>query len=467
MKREETIFYSGLLFYTLTLLALALFTNGMAGGGDSIYHYLFAKYSWTYHEIFFDHWAKPAFTIISSPFAQFGYQGVKVFNVLVAILACYFTFKTAKQLSIRNAFLVVFFYFSATFNVTITLSALTEPLFALVLILSIYFYVKQKPLAGTLIISFLPFVRSEGLVVLCVFVVYLLLTKKFKFIPLLLAGHFIMGVAGYFYYGDILWVFNKIPYAENFHNYGSGTWEHFIIQLEFMIGPILYSLLALGGIGFIVSIKKNYQEQYFIEKLILLYGVFIGFFFAHSAFWALGIFNSLGLSRVFVGVMPLMAIISIEGLNVITQLFKNELTRKIVFVFLVSAVLIFPFLKNPASFNFKNDFGYNNGQLMIKEQIIPYLQTKYPSCKIYSSVVDFPFYMNIDPINRSLYAEFKHLKPDYILKQNEVAIWDNWSAVVEEHVSEQTLRDYLKADTVFQITNDGGDVKRYVIFVKK
>ena len=467
MKKQEVFFYSGLLIYLLVLLILAIYTNGMAGGGDSISHFLFAQYSWVHHELFFDHWAKPLFTMISSPFAQFGFKGVKVFNVFVATVSCFFTYRTARLLNIRNAFLIAVFYFSSSLNITITLSALTEPLFALALILSIFFYVKQKPLVGSLLISFLPFIRSEGLIVLCVFVAYLFLTKKFKFIPLLLSGHLIMGIAGFFYYGDLLWVFNKIPYAENYHNYGSGTWDHFLVHMEFMIGPILYALLIFGGIGCMLSIKRNFGKELWTEKIILVYGVFVCFFFAHSAFWALGIFNSLGLSRVFVGVMPLISLIAIEGLNSITDLIKQEVVKKTTVALIASGVLIFPFLKNPASLNFKNDFSLNNGQVMITQQIIPYLQTKFPSYKIYSSTIDFPFYMNIDPFNKNNFGEFKHLRPDFILHDKEIAIWDNWSSVVEEHVTEQALKNKLNIDTVFQTTNDGGDIKRYVIFVKK
>lgn len=466
MTQTDKFFYSCLFFCLLILLILAFYTDGMAGGGDAINHFMFAKFSWKHHELFFDHWAKPVFTILSSPFAQLGYKWVKVFNVLIAVTAAYFTFRSAKILSIRNAFLVAFFYFGSTLNVTVTLSALTEPLFALVLILSIYYYLKKQPIAATIIISFLPFVRSEGLIMLCIFVVYLLLTKRMKLIPLLLTGHFIMSIAGYFYYHDVLWVFNKIPYAKNYHNYGSGTWDHFIITMEFMIGPVLYSLLIIGGLAFVFLIKKKFSEQFFFEKLILVYGVFVGFFFAHSAFWALGIFNSLGLGRVFVGVMPLLILIAIEGLNTILQFFGKESTKKIVLAVLTSLVIIFPFFKNPAGYNFERDFDYTNGRLM-QHQIIPYLQTKFPSYKIYSSVIDFPFFMDIDFKDDKKYASLSSLNPDFSLKENEVIIWDNWFSVVEEHITEEALKSQLRADTFFQCSNGNSDTTRYVVFIKR
>ena len=112
------------------LICIFLF-NGTADAGDSIYHYLFARYAPTHIELYFDHWAKPVFVLLASPFAQFGFGGMKLFNVMVSVLTTYFTYRSAEKIKIANPLYVLPMMLFATMNFTIMFSGFTEPLFAL------------------------------------------------------------------------------------------------------------------------------------------------------------------------------------------------------------------------------------------------------------------------------------------------------------------------------------------------
>src|ERR1700722_11209994 len=83
-----------LFIYACVILALS---SGTYDSGDGINHYLIARYSWHHHHLFIDDWGKPFFTIISSPFAQFGLKGISVFNILCGLASSYFAYKIADK----------------------------------------------------------------------------------------------------------------------------------------------------------------------------------------------------------------------------------------------------------------------------------------------------------------------------------------------------------------------------------
>ena len=114
------ILLSVLVFGILLLISFNTDTTGDAG--DSIMHYLYSLYAFQYPHFFLHHWAKPMFVLLSSPFSQFGFIGIVVFNCICATLSALFTYYTAKNLRIENSwfvFVVMFFaplYFKLIFS---------------------------------------------------------------------------------------------------------------------------------------------------------------------------------------------------------------------------------------------------------------------------------------------------------------------------------------------------------------
>ena len=264
IMKNKTI-YIVLFFYAIIATFTILFFDGTGGAGDSIQHYLFAKFAPLHPQLFFNHWAKPVYVLLVSPFAQFGFIGVKIFNAIVSLLSIFFTFKIAQKLNLKNAIMgAVILIFSPLYFV-LTFSGLTEPLFALFISISLYAILKHKYIAACLIVSFLPFIRSEGLIIIGVFAFYFLLKKKWKLIPLLLFGNVVYSIAGFFVYNDFLWVFNKIPYAHLSSTYGSGRLFHFVDQLIYIVGVPIYILFWLGVISIIwksiILILNNFAKQ--------------------------------------------------------------------------------------------------------------------------------------------------------------------------------------------------------------
>lgn len=133
-----------LVIYCGCLAAGIFFFTGTGDMGDSVAHFLFARYAVVHPELYFHHWAKPVFVLLASPFAQFGFEGAKVFNALVSMACVYFTYRVAFQLKLKQHWIVALLLICMPLNYILTLSALTEPLFALFTILALYWCLGKK-----------------------------------------------------------------------------------------------------------------------------------------------------------------------------------------------------------------------------------------------------------------------------------------------------------------------------------
>ena len=109
-KNSDTIFATLLLSALLIFfVVVALLSAGAYGGADNFIHYRLSRYAFQHPQFFIDHWGKPLFTILSSPFSQFGFQGIKVFNVIIGLLAAMFAWLTARELNYAHSWLAIVF----------------------------------------------------------------------------------------------------------------------------------------------------------------------------------------------------------------------------------------------------------------------------------------------------------------------------------------------------------------------
>jgi len=66
-------------------------TTNSYGGGDNISHYFGSHWGWKHPAYLFNHWHKPVFTILSSPFAQFGFNGLRIYNLIIGLSTAFIT----------------------------------------------------------------------------------------------------------------------------------------------------------------------------------------------------------------------------------------------------------------------------------------------------------------------------------------------------------------------------------------
>ncbi|MBP6977925.1 MAG: hypothetical protein PHD61_01165 [Bacteroidales bacterium] len=486
-------------------ILIAFIKEGTGDSGDSIEHYLISRFAFIHPELYLHHWGKPVFTLLSSPFSQLGFTGMKIFNCLVAALTGYFTIKIAVRLRILYCYpppdplpagregekvnsnlpppfskgggkggypppryLVIFFLFAAPVYFKYIFSGMTEHLLGLALILAVYLMLKRQITLSVLIVSFMPFMRSEGLILAGVFALYLFVKKQYRYLPLLLVGHFCYSIAGYFYFRDFLWVFNRIPYLNLDSWYGSGHWPDFIFKLYYVIGLPLFAMLILGLGWMAVKLFRKRQvndHPNFTEELILIYGSFIAFFLAHTAFWALGIFNSMGLGRVLNSVVPLTALIGMRGLEWITST-RFHWRNRIISYGILLFIIVFPFIGNPASLKWDKDLDLSADQKLIQEVLPGISKGSSGSLYLYSHPY-IGMQLGIDPFNPSKRGKIAAIKDPQHLPQNTVIVWDSWFSPIEEGYTFENLStyDFLALDTLCISRED--TAKKIAIFVMK
>jgi Glycosyltransferase family 87 len=420
---------------------IAICFDGTRDSGDSVMHYLMSHYSWSHPDLFLNHWGKPFFTLVSSPFSQFGFTGMKLFNVGVCLLTAWLLFQVATRWGFKYAWLIPFLLFLMPAWFLTQFSGLTEPLFALFVVLPLWLRMNDRHALAALAVGMLPFIRSEGVFIIAVWGIYFLMERRWLQLPLLLAGNVFFGLIGWMHYGSPLWYFTKNPYAIDQSNYGSGTWMHFPEKMIFLCGIPIVALLAVGLVvrlsSFVIRSLRA-SGNHLRERMLMVLGCFAVYFLAHVVFWRFGWYHSMGLERVMVAVLPLCAWFAAEGVEFLAnQVAKIHVQGPRILVSgILVYVLVFPFTPNPAAMHIQTDFMFKADQLAINSAALKLSMPGATSGRvIYSSHPSVFWQANVDPFDASKKGDLKQItggagKPgDYI-------IWDDWFSVIEEGISQ-------------------------------
>jgi hypothetical protein len=424
-----------LAYAALCAVIIARFA-GTGDPGDSISHYLAARHAFAHPALFFDHWSKPVFVLLAAPFAQFGFAGIKVFNAVVAGLGAIGAWRTARALGLRNALLAAVFTLAAPMYLVLTFSGLTEPLFACVTVWVVVAALCDRPRTAAIAMSFLPMVRSEGLVLLLVMAVFLLLRRQYRVLPWLALGTGLYGLAGWPVHGHPLWPITGIPYAHIGSPYGSGTATHFLEKLVFVVGVPLYALLAVGTLVWLVRWWRDadrWHPRYLVPALPWAYIV------AHTLFWWAGIFNSMGLTRVLVGVVPLLAVLALGGLAGLVERVPGQWprVRQGVRLAVVGYVLVFPFTPNPAAIQ-RHRLEPSADQALVHDMV--HALGPMPGLRVVARHPYIAMALDRDPFAPDDWAMLDTaMLPT--LQPGDVVIWDEWFAPVEGHVQRHDLEE--------------------------
>jgi hypothetical protein len=311
--------------------------------------------------------------------------------------------------------------------------------------LAIYLILTEGGLWACIVVSFLPFIRSEGLLMVGVFSLYFLIKRQWKYIPLLSIGHIFYGIVGRYYNGSFWWIFTKMTYATT-NAYGSGSILHFFDRLYYMTGLPNFILWVIGVLSFLFLIKKKVNTPQFSVHFLLVYGSFWALFIAHTLFWYFGIFMSYGLGRVLNAVMPMFAIIALDGFNFILYFIKNINIRIWISRALVAYLLFFPFTKHPAAINASTSLRLEADQKTAIE-IARFIKEKYPDYVVYVLHPQVMHSLGYDNFDRTKVMDIREALNAPLSKKS-LIVWDSRFCIIDAGV---VVEDVIKVPQLIEI----------------
>ena len=464
-----------LLIIAVVLIVMQWLSTGISGETDSVTHYQMARYAFNHPEYFLNHWGKPLFTILSSPLAQFGYTGSVAFNLICGLLTAWFAYLIAKRMEYRHAWVAVVFTIFTPVYMFIMFSSLTEILFSLVLISAIYLFISKRFIGSAIVISLIPFARTEGMMFVVLFIPALLRMKQYESLPFLLTGFIAFSIAGWPQYHDFLWFFTKMPYSSSGSElYGSGSFWYYFSKLNDILNYPLLILSITGLIYILANLRKGLKNLHDIKYVTLYFLIipsFFGFILAQSFLWWQGLMGVLASTRFMACVLPLSALIALTGFEWLMGKAKvNKVIYLLSGIFILSMVVYQPFkhkiLPTKTAMNFA-----------IMENLAGWLKNSpYSNHRAIYTDPMFPHYMNIDPFDQKKCFKiynYQNSNPASFLKPGELLIWDAQFAGFEGRLPFDSLimNDDLKLLNVFTpneaFTIIGGEKYKVAVFIKE
>jgi hypothetical protein len=434
-KTEKILFYLFLIISFFTVIIIYFKADSPYDTGDGIVHYQIARYSWKYPHLLLDLWGKPFFTLISSPFAQFGLKGMYIFQALNAAAISWFLFNIASKVNLKYAWTIPAFVFFAPVYFAIMNSGLVEICFGMMFMFSAWLVFSKKYYASALIASLIPFVRPEAYVVMPLLTVIYVYRRKFLAIPLLLTAAIIYTLIGYFHFKDILWIIHQ-NYQLVGDNYAGmkGSYFHYFEVYDQIWGTV-YTVLLMLGIGIILSqvyrLFRRKPEHEFVEEVFVLFlGCTVGCFILHSLLCGLpGILNNLGMLRYVAVLIPSSALIALIGLNMINlpAFTKISFLKPAIVITVVILVVLSSFAQWYYPFK-----PYNEQYVM--KQMASYIQTTRPNfekvCFLHPSL---PVFADLDPFDNKRVETMRSADLERLnqLPDSTLLLWDSHFMKVE------------------------------------
>lgn len=456
------------LFFIFFLLIL-FFSEGTYDPGDGIRHFEIAHYSLQHPGLFLHHWGKPFFTFAAAGPAQFGLKGIILFNIACGLISSLLCFRIAQQVFPgKNSLMIVPFLLLTPIYFPTLFSGLTEPFFSLILTAGIFLCARKRYAVCALMLSFLPFIRTEGFLLLPLLGLFFLLKKQWIPLFLLPAGTVIYSIIGGSIFGDFLWVLHQNPYENLNLNYGSGNFFHFLGKNEFILGIPLVVLFVLGSISFFL--KKSFPVP---DLWFLIWGCFLIYFLSHSYFYWKGGYGSIGLIRVMAGIAPCMALICLTGYHLLLSPVTGKRIARMGFNALLLGLLSFYAIRqHPVPFKKTHE------QVQIDKAAE--LIKSSPGCSgiIWYQHPYITYALGEDPFNLERFRElwdYNKNDPCFVMGKEDCIVWDSHYAQYEAGIKDKLIEDCGNIVKVAEFVSEekeadmikGSDFYRVIIFNKR
>jgi len=424
-KWNRIIGYSILTILFIIFVVIVFTTENSYGGDDNFAHFKFAYWGWKYPEMLFNHWGKPIFTLLISPFARFGFNGARIYNVIVGLLTAFFSWKIAQHFKYNHSWVIIILVLFTPIYFILMFTALTEVTFSFFMVLAVYLFFKEKHILSAIVLSFLPIVRTEGIFLIPLFILAWSLKRKFIAIPFLSVGFFIISLLGWQYHDGFWWLITEIPYTGSAKDiYGSGSLFHFAdrsLQIfGFFIGIFFVIGILFSVFKWIKTDRFRLKENFYF--LLLVVGSFIVFYVAHSIAWWKGIGNSLGLIRVIGAVTPLAALTVMSSISVVFDYKRKwwNLTATVILIAILTIII------KDGIYWHRDGFNLSRSEKVLT-RVADFIEVnKLNRHKVYYFSEFLSFKLNLDPKDSSKSKQFFPgiLNSASTIPDSSIIVWD-------------------------------------------
>ncbi len=308
--------------WTVALLIAAVLvwarfaSEGIREAGDGVQHHMISRYSWKHPQLLLDQWGKPMFTLLASPFAQFGYNAMAVFNAMLALVCVAASLKVLRRSGTWTAIAFPAALLLAPQYAHLVIDGMTEILFGTVALLCVRLMADDRHRTAAIVASLTPLCRPEYIVFLPIVVAWLVWSKRIAALPWCALGIALYSLAGWAATGDPLIWWHGDPYGSGPSIYGKGDPWHFVMDAPRAFGwTAVFAFLASLALWPWVW-RKDTEERRTHELLFFTAALpALGIVAVHAYLRWSGTHGSAGLTRVLVTAAPLACLFGLFTLG--------------------------------------------------------------------------------------------------------------------------------------------------------
>lgn len=336
--------YSKYYWLIIPLLVLIYYIYSRYSNGfyqdDEVAHFINMRDFWSDPFIIMSNWGKPGWKIFMVLPSLLGYDFVVIFNSIITAATAYFTVLLAKELKLKNSILAGVLFAFQPHLLQLAFRSYAEVFTGLLLVLTLYFYFKDRLILSALMCGLAFTVRQES-ALLCLILAIFMVMKK-KYVPVLYIAIFplIVNLIGFLKTGDPVWAWTEMQSLSEFNLGIDRSFFHYFQIFIFIAGPVVFTLFLVGIVyPFTLKDKKE-----FINRELIIYLFFFVVLLFQCYLVAKG--TNPGSWRYLLQVSPFAAIIALVGFD---QALEMKVRKYIVSVFVTSCLMILLFFSREST----------------------------------------------------------------------------------------------------------------------
>ena len=421
-------------------LLVRVLSDGVPDAGDGVGHYQLARFAWKHPHVLFDNWGKPLFTLLGSPFAQWGMWGLALFNALVAAFTARLIIDHIAGISRAWRWAVPIFLFASVQYAHTVMAGLTEPLFGLLAIAAVLCALRDRWPLALGIASFLPFARPEYVALLPILVITGAWQRQWRALPWVFLGTVFYMLFAVMLTGDPLLVFRGDTYLGK-DLYGAGDAPYFIQRMSDVIGApmIVVTIVALIACAVLI-VRDRAQRKLHLRVVWLALIPALGILAAHSYAWWKGGYGSAGLERVLATGVPLLVLFAVHVLASAWRSLRPARLTDLAFAgaLAVFASFAFPQMVDSLRLPYRSD----RLQTTRREAAMAIGEVRMPGERLYYLTPYLGVLCGVDPMDSTeavmLYGP-RSVDDAYGIRSGDLVAWDAHHARMEGYLPADSL----------------------------